>query len=416
MWWGRPPSLDLSFSLSETQTKKKKCWNVYILHSDLPYFDLFNSLHTRQLACKLATKQAIHAWQWRTRCAARNKNISIKSMPMISHFTHTLIWFCWLPTTFSVQLWKKYGGEGQGWGQVNERLKWATRGQRELRHISAVLIRNVTKWWILRSCALQQEMNSDLRAMDHGAPTTSWEIIWLRRWMTHVTSIRPQLGAKSIYNYLKWPESIRVYVDLMYVCTAQGHSSIQSETGDPWCLFSAWDNNNSQCNTVQPGQHRTGRLSRIMACFLSARWTLPLWQNTDSKGTHVGGKKAHFFLLLTFCFYHSTTAKTPHWPNEATSGASTTRSVFLSRSFVFFSESIPHCSNRETITRTSLAKWWPCDRPAALRSITQGSICTLSNAYSSAEATQVLSPKAKRLKPGQGQVRQGRRHTGVHDN
>lgn len=48
------------------------------------------------------------------------------------------------------------------------------RGQRELRHISPLLIRNVTKWW---SRALQQEMNSDLRAMDLGAPTASWEII-----------------------------------------------------------------------------------------------------------------------------------------------------------------------------------------------------------------------------------------------
>lgn len=52
-----------------------------------------------------------------------------------------------------------------------------TRGQRKLRHISPVLIRNVTKWWILRSRALQQEMNSDLRAMDLGAPAASWEII-----------------------------------------------------------------------------------------------------------------------------------------------------------------------------------------------------------------------------------------------
>lgn len=41
-------------------------------------------------------------------------------------------------------------------------------------------------------------------------------------------------------------------------------------------LFSATHNNKSQCNMVQPGQYGTGRLSRIMACFLSSRWTLPL--------------------------------------------------------------------------------------------------------------------------------------------
>lgn len=36
--------------------------------------------------------------------------------------------------------------------------------------------------------ALQQEMNSDIRAMDLGAPTASWEIMALRRETTHVTS------------------------------------------------------------------------------------------------------------------------------------------------------------------------------------------------------------------------------------
>lgn len=45
--------------------------------------------------------------------------------------------------------------------------------------------------------ALQQEMNSDIRDVDLGARTASWEIMALRREMTHVT---PQLGAKSIYN------------------------------------------------------------------------------------------------------------------------------------------------------------------------------------------------------------------------
>lgn len=77
------------------------------------------------------------------------------------------------------------------------------QGWCELRHISPVLIRNVTKWWILRSWALQQEMNSDLRAMDLGAPTASWEIIALRREMTRVTPMKTQLGAKSIHNPLK---------------------------------------------------------------------------------------------------------------------------------------------------------------------------------------------------------------------
>lgn len=52
--------------------------------------------------------------------------------------------------------------------------------------------------------ALQQEMNSDIRAMDLGAPTASWEIMALRREMTHVTPMKNQLGGKSIYNSLKW--------------------------------------------------------------------------------------------------------------------------------------------------------------------------------------------------------------------
>lgn len=41
--------------------------------------------------------------------------------------------------------------------------------------------------------ALQQEMNSDIRAMDLGASTASWEIMALRREMTHVTTRKPQL-------------------------------------------------------------------------------------------------------------------------------------------------------------------------------------------------------------------------------
>lgn len=52
--------------------------------------------------------------------------------------------------------------------------------------------------------ALQQEMNSDIRAMDLGAPTASWEIMALRREMTHVTPMKNQLQGKSIYNSLKW--------------------------------------------------------------------------------------------------------------------------------------------------------------------------------------------------------------------
>lgn len=38
------------------------------------------------------------------------------------------------------------------------------------------------------AAALQQEMNSDIRAMDLGAPTASWEIMALWRETTHVTS------------------------------------------------------------------------------------------------------------------------------------------------------------------------------------------------------------------------------------
>lgn len=38
------------------------------------------------------------------------------------------------------------------------------------------------------AAALQQEMNSDIRAMDLGAPTASWEIMALGRETTHVIS------------------------------------------------------------------------------------------------------------------------------------------------------------------------------------------------------------------------------------
>lgn len=41
--------------------------------------------------------------------------------------------------------------------------------------------------------ALQQEMNSDIRAMDLGAPTASWEIMALRREMTHVAPMKTHL-------------------------------------------------------------------------------------------------------------------------------------------------------------------------------------------------------------------------------
>lgn len=47
-------------------------------------------------------------------------------------------------------------------------------------------------------------MNSDIRATDLGAPTASWEIMALRREMTHVTPMKSQPGAKPIYNALKW--------------------------------------------------------------------------------------------------------------------------------------------------------------------------------------------------------------------
>lgn len=99
-------------------------------------------------------------------------------MPMISHFAaYTIVFvvvhFLKLSPFRALEKKAKYE-EGK---KVDERLKKRTRGQRELRHISPVLIRNVTKWWILRSRALQQEMNSDLRAVDLGAPTASWEII-----------------------------------------------------------------------------------------------------------------------------------------------------------------------------------------------------------------------------------------------
>lgn len=47
-------------------------------------------------------------------------------------------------------------------------------------------------------------MNSDIRALDLGAPTASWEIMALRREMTHDTSMKTEVRAKSIYNFLKW--------------------------------------------------------------------------------------------------------------------------------------------------------------------------------------------------------------------
>lgn len=62
---------------------------------------------------------------------------------------------------------------------------------------------------------LQQEMNSDIRAMDLGAPAASWEIMALRREMTHVTPMKTQLWAKSIYNAFKMAQA-----DIQYILTA----------------------------------------------------------------------------------------------------------------------------------------------------------------------------------------------------
>lgn len=176
----RRASLSLSLCLS-LSSKKAAWWNVYILHPGLPHFYLLNSLHTWESALKLATTQAIYTRQWCTRFVARNKNISIKSMATISHFAeppaNTHFFVVDFPQLFFLsEVWKNAEGR-----LVNRRLKKTTGGQRELRHISPVLIWNVTKWWILRSRTLQQEMNSDLRAVDLGAPTASWEIIWLQR-------------------------------------------------------------------------------------------------------------------------------------------------------------------------------------------------------------------------------------------
>ena len=53
------------------------------------------------------------------------------------------------------------------------------------------------------AATVQQEMNSDIRAMDLGATTASWEIMALRREMTHVTPRKPN-PEKYIYNPLKW--------------------------------------------------------------------------------------------------------------------------------------------------------------------------------------------------------------------
>lgn len=62
----------------------------------------------------------------------------------------------------------------------------------KLCYISANLNRNLTKWWIFRSQALQQEMNSDLRAMDPGAPTASWEMTKPGE-VTNVTPMKTQI-------------------------------------------------------------------------------------------------------------------------------------------------------------------------------------------------------------------------------
>lgn len=75
-----------------------------------------------------------------------------------------------------------------------------TRVWGKLRHISTNLNKNLTKWWLfwLFSQALEQEMNSDLRAVDLGAPTASWEITELRE-MTHVSPMKTQIWSKFTY-------------------------------------------------------------------------------------------------------------------------------------------------------------------------------------------------------------------------
>lgn len=83
----------------------------------------------------------------------------------------------------------------------------------KLRHISTVHNGNLTKWWILRSRALQQEMNSDLRAVDLGAPAASWEITELRE-MTHVTPKKTQIGAKFIYEKLMDKSDICIHTSM----------------------------------------------------------------------------------------------------------------------------------------------------------------------------------------------------------
>lgn len=83
----------------------------------------------------------------------------------------------------------------------------------KLRHISTVLNGNLTKWWILRSRALQQEMNSDLRAVDLGAPAASWEITEPRE-MTRVAPKKTQIGAKFIYEKLMDKSDICIHASM----------------------------------------------------------------------------------------------------------------------------------------------------------------------------------------------------------
>lgn len=90
----------------------------------------------------------------------------------------------------------------------------------KLRHISTVLNRNFTKWWILRSRALQQEMNSDLRAVDLGAPTASWEINELRK-MTHVSPMKTHVSTINLQKNSKKHEWRRVMFASVQECASK---------------------------------------------------------------------------------------------------------------------------------------------------------------------------------------------------
>lgn len=117
--------------------------------------------------------------------------------------------------------------------------------------------------------ALWQEMNSDIRAMDLGAPTASWEIMASRRETTHVISWKRHLQnfriKKPRYNltsftpvssrlkFPKWFIADNIWSKQSAVCTTQKFRVARSGV--------AWhppDWLKSQCHSFIPGRWTSG--------------------------------------------------------------------------------------------------------------------------------------------------------------